>query len=333
MPDDYLWDRAGAPDADVERLERALGRYRLDPSRMPAVALPAVPASVRTPSLSRPLLAAAGIMLFLAGALFLRREARATWRVAAGMPASAHETRELRDGDTIVTGGTRQTLVMGDVGQVALGQETRVRLDRSGARGHRLTLLQGRIDAVTNAPPRLFVVETPIAVATDLGCIYSMDIDASGAGTLHVAQGLVAIEQDGRSVFIPAGATVSMSPGRAPGTPVNDLASPALRDAVARLDAGVVGSARAQALEVALRESVAGDLVTLWHLLEPASAAERAGIHDRMAALRGGRVPVGVTRAGITGGSKRMLNRWRDELGIVDPLWWRVWKFSWAFAW
>jgi hypothetical protein len=28
MNDDYLWDRSGEPDPDVERLERVLGEFR-----------------------------------------------------------------------------------------------------------------------------------------------------------------------------------------------------------------------------------------------------------------------------------------------------------------
>ena len=32
MSDDYLWDRSGPPDADVERLERLLGTLRSTPA-------------------------------------------------------------------------------------------------------------------------------------------------------------------------------------------------------------------------------------------------------------------------------------------------------------
>src|SRR4029077_3174743 len=32
MSDDYLWDRSGPPDADVERLERLLGSLRSTPA-------------------------------------------------------------------------------------------------------------------------------------------------------------------------------------------------------------------------------------------------------------------------------------------------------------
>ena len=41
MPDDYLWDKTGEPDAEIERLERLLGQFRED---LPA---PDVPAPAR----------------------------------------------------------------------------------------------------------------------------------------------------------------------------------------------------------------------------------------------------------------------------------------------
>ena len=34
MPDDYLWDRSGPPDPEIERLERLLGRFRGSPSAL-----------------------------------------------------------------------------------------------------------------------------------------------------------------------------------------------------------------------------------------------------------------------------------------------------------
>jgi len=36
MNDDYLWDRSGEPDPEVERLERVLGRYRYQPRPLSA---------------------------------------------------------------------------------------------------------------------------------------------------------------------------------------------------------------------------------------------------------------------------------------------------------
>ncbi|MEK6285303.1 MAG: hypothetical protein AABO57_06145 [Acidobacteriota bacterium] len=37
MNDDYLWDRSGEPDLEVERLERVLGKYRYQPQQLSPV--------------------------------------------------------------------------------------------------------------------------------------------------------------------------------------------------------------------------------------------------------------------------------------------------------
>lgn len=325
--DDYLWDGSGAPDPEIEKLERSLGRFRHTRSSLPALPLSAMrTARARWLHASPRLWTAAAAMLLLACGLYARRETRATWRLAQG-----GESRVVKDGSLVGTeSDTATTLVIGDVGKIQLGPQTRVRLGQSRASGHRLTLLSGRIDAVTNAPPRLLVVETLAAVATDLGCIYSMDVDSSGAGVLRVTQGLVSVELEGRRAFVPAGASVAMEPKRPPGTPVNDAASVQLRDALRVLDAGAP-AARADALRDAMAAATIRDLISLWHLLPTAAAAERGPLFDRMVALRP--APSRVTREGIVRGNERMLRTWGDELGLVDPLWWRVWKFGWALGW
>ncbi len=327
--DDYLWDGSGPPDPEIARLELSLARFRHAQTTPPALPDSAMrTARARWLHASPRLWTAAAAMLLLACGLYARRETRATWRVAQ---SGDEAPRVLSDGSIIGTeSDTATTLVIGDIGKIQLGPQTRVRLGHSRASGHRLTLLSGRIDAVTNAPPRLLVVETALAVATDLGCIYSMDVDSSGAGVLHVTQGLVAVELQGRRAFVPAGASVAMQPRRPPGTPVDDAASASLRDALRILDAG--GSTeRAGALRDALAAATIRDLISLWHLLPAASAEERGVLFDKMVALRP--PPSNATRAGIVHGNERMLRTWGDELGLVVPLWWRFWKFSWALGW
>src|SRR4249919_3329262 len=74
MSDDYLWDRSGPPDPDVERLESMLGRLRstppvpelpgMDQSGRPALAGPAWTLRSIAPMLA----AAAAVVLMIAGA-------------------------------------------------------------------------------------------------------------------------------------------------------------------------------------------------------------------------------------------------------------------------
>lgn len=81
MNEDYLWDKSGETDPDIEMLENRLGRLRY---RRPAEPLP-LPATSRwsfRSSFSHPALAAAAVlmMLLLAGGLWLGLQSRSGQR-------------------------------------------------------------------------------------------------------------------------------------------------------------------------------------------------------------------------------------------------------------
>jgi hypothetical protein len=58
-----------------------------------------------------------------------------------------------------------------------------------------LSLERGALHARIAAPPRLFIVDTPSAMAVDLGCEYKLDVDAAGNSRLHVTSGFVALNR------------------------------------------------------------------------------------------------------------------------------------------
>jgi hypothetical protein len=111
---------------------------------------------------------------------------------------------------------------------------SRVRLAGTGWFDHRLSLERGSIRATIFAPPRVFFVNTPSATAVDLGCAFSLAIDERGDTTLHVTSGWVALEDDRRQVFVPAGASAVTRAGSGPGTPYFDDAPPELVRALDR---------------------------------------------------------------------------------------------------
>jgi len=80
-------------------------------------------------------------------------------------------------------------------------------------------LERGTIHAVIWAPPGEFVVDTPSAVAVDLGCVYTLHVDDSGAGLLRTTMGWVGFKLNGQESFIPAGAICQTRPKIGPGTP------------------------------------------------------------------------------------------------------------------
>ena len=356
--DDYLWDGRGAPDAEVQRLERLLGRLRYDPrATLDRTRLPSpIGAGAADPEARRaahprrlpirilPLAAAALVLAALGAALVARGRASSAW-VVERVAGSVERVRDgatgtgdggaLARGEIVATDADAAALIrMGDIGRVELGPSTRVRLERSSPIGHRMELLEGEISAVTVAPPRLFVVETGAARAVDLGCAYTMVADASGAGVLHVTLGLVAVDLGGRTSFVPAGMMTAMRPGRPAGTPYADDAAPAVREAIALLDSVPLDAStagpRRSALERVLASARPKDVPTLWHLLPRTERAERERVLRRLLELTP--IPDGVSAKDVLRGDARALTRWGADLGLVDSPWWRLLRFTRVFA-
>ncbi len=239
-----------------------------------------------------------------------------TWEVArlAGTPTIGANQLEgsgrLAVGEWLETdSSSRAKINVADIGQVDIGPNSRVRLVGTRSTEHRLALQRGRLHAFINAPPRLFIVETPSATAIDLGCSYTLEVDDAGRSVLHVTSGWVALERKGRESIVPAGAICVTQPGKGPGTPYFDDASARFQAALTRLDFQNGG---AKALSVVLAESREYDTLTLWHLLSRVSGAERNRVYERMASLI--TPPQGVTREGVLRLDKDMLDLWKKEL-------------------
>lgn len=94
--EDYLWDKTGEPDPEIERLEELLGELRFHSSTL-KMPVPAPPLQIATPKLSRqtfaPYLAIAATLAFLALAgglwLSLHSQNRVDEQAAAQAPKNA----------------------------------------------------------------------------------------------------------------------------------------------------------------------------------------------------------------------------------------------------
>jgi hypothetical protein len=239
-----------------------------------------------------------------------------TWEVARleGAPTVGAQRLEgsgrLAVGEWLVTdSASRAKINVADIGQVNIGPNSRVRLLGTRSTEHRLSLERGRLHAMINAPPRLFIVETPSATAVDLGCSYTLEVDDAGRSRLHVTSGWVALEVKGRESIVPAGAVCVTQPGKGLGTPYFDDASANFRAALTRLDFHNGG---AKALDIVLAEAREYDTLTLWHLLARVAGPERARVYNRLANLIA--PPAGVTREGVLRLDKAMLELWKNEL-------------------
>jgi signal recognition particle receptor subunit beta len=346
MKDDYLWDPSAPPDPDIVRLEQMLGRLRPTASAPPIVAN----AEPRTSNDARTYLGARFLVPALAAAAAIVLMVGLTWKNAAPAPSSAGATTgnaswevsvligtprigasaligegRIAVGQTLTTdAASRAKMTVGDIGQVTIDEGTRVRLIDTRDGHHRLALDRGTLHAAIAAPPGQFVVNTPSATATDLGCVYSLHVNDDGSGLLSVEAGWVAFEERGRESFVPAGASSRTDRVNGPGTPRYDDTEQGFRDAVDEVDNGRDATRRAAALRFVIDRARNRDAMTLWHLIPRVVAANRSDVVDALAA----RVPMpaAVTRDAVLRLDRAALDQWWDTLGLDEAAWWRKWK-------
>lgn len=235
------------------------------------------------------------------------------------------ETGRLALGEWLTTdGSSRAQISVGQIGEVKIEPNSRVRLVEARGDEHRLSLSIGKMEAFIWAPPRQFFVDTPSAVAIDLGCSYTLEVNDDGAGLLLVTLGWVAFEWKDRESFVPAGAKCVTRPNSGPGTPYFEDSSAQFQSALSEFDTGAGGTARIEALDGVLATARKRDALTLWHLLARTTESERGLVYDRLADLIP--PPSNVIREGVIKGDRTMIDAWWDKLELGDTSWWRMWK-------
>ncbi len=243
-----------------------------------------------------------------------------SWNVEtlAGTPTAGNrsisENGKLLVGQFLETdANSRARVQVANIGQVEIQPNSRVQLVETSLTEHRLSLTRGVLKAKILAPPRLFIVDTPSAVAVDLGCEYTLEVDKDGNSKLHVITGYVALERDGRESIVPAGAFCLTRRGKGIGTPFSEDASLEFQKALFRFDFQNGGN---EALEKIFKESGFYDTLTLWHLLPRTRATDREKVFDALAKYV--KPPAGTTRDGILRLDKKMLDQWWKE---IESIW------------
>ena len=349
MKDGYLWDGSGEPDPEVQKLENMLGRYR---HAQPAPDFDQLAAE----QLARPRwnfagfrfsfqLAAVAAVLLIGVTTFIVFRARQTgdpgaaWEIARieGTPRVGWHslgvnagTAKLKVGQTLVTdNSSRASITLEETGRIEVDPASRLRVIASGPNRKRLSLERGTIHATIWAPPGEFVVDTPSAVAVDLGCVYTLHVDGSGAGLLRTTMGWVGFKLKDHESFIPAGAVCATRPKVGPGTPYLEDASASFRDALTKFDfSNTTPQERNALLGILLADARKVDALTLWHLLSRVSDADRPTVYDRLAALAP--PPKDVTREGILRLDQKMLDSWWNSLGYGDVYLWHMYERTWS---
>ena len=343
MPDDYLWDRRGRPDPEIECLEQLLRPLRharsipFDPFDVLAPDASSL-SPPRTPSRRFVVYAIAATLIAAVGAGWMVAVSvarSAAWEVSAleGAPTIASRGivghGRLPVGEWLETGASaRARIAVGSIGRVDVDPDSRVRLSSAQAGNYRLRLVRGTMHAVIWAPPGQFFVDTPSSTAIDLGCAYTLRVNDDGSGIVEVTVGWVGFEWKGRESFIPAGAVCATRRGIGPGTPHYSGVSPSFEAALTAFDFGQAGGAdRADAVTTILAAARPTDALTLWHLLQRVDAGDRDRVFERLATFVP--PPAGVTLNGVREGRREMLDRWWDELGLGPMQVWRSWQQGW----
>jgi hypothetical protein len=350
MKDDYLWDGSGEPDPEIQKLEKALAKFghQGQAPEFPEMAVTRRPRilqwgiGLRWPQV----FAAAAALILLIVAVGIQRWARhpavnsgSGWEVEriAGTPQIESNATEktggnnkLGLGQTLVTDSHSQAnITVAEIGTVNVEPNTRLRLVDGGAGHNRLALERGTIHAFIWAAPGQFAVDTPSAIAVDLGCRYTLQVDNSGAGTLRTTLGWVGFKLNNREAFIPAGAVCATRPKIGPGTPYFEDAPKSLCEALSKFDfSASTPEERSAELDKILAEARPRDALTVWHLLARVEDAQRGRVYDRLAALVP--PPAGVTREGILHLDQKMLDAWWNQLDLGDVFLWRTWERSWS---
>ncbi len=291
--DDYLWDRSGAPDPEVARLESLLSplahrapldelRVRRRRSKLPwfvagtVLAAAAMLAVIwRWPHTERTQPPAYACGAQATGFAFTARGGS----VACG--GSAVPAGVLPVGGTLDTGAHEAELAIADIGSARLASRTRVRLDGTSAQRHQLYLERGKLHALVSAPPRIFAVGTPSGSVTDLGCEYMLEVDDAGAGSVEVKSGMVELEAaNGRVIVVPAGARARLLAGRRASLPLVTSASPELVEAVTDFHLGTPG-----ALAHVLASATPADAITIANLVRVVPDADQRAVLARLQQL------------------------------------------------
>jgi hypothetical protein len=231
-PDDPLFTGRGPLPEDLARLEHTLAKLPIPPEPD----WDAEPASERRRPIWAYAVAAAAVFVAVAGAQL----ASDAWRVEtlAGAPSLGG----IAFGGRVALGGriatdehSRARLEVPGLGRVDLDPGSVLRRVPGRGTERTLALDHGTLHAFIQAPPRQFIVRTPVGVATDLGCAYTLQVDRGGSGRLSVTSGRVTFTHGGLESFVPAGAWCPLLASGV-GVPRRDYASDAFLAAIAAYD-------------------------------------------------------------------------------------------------
>jgi ferric-dicitrate binding protein FerR (iron transport regulator) len=334
---DYLWDKSGTPDQEIERLESLLAQFRS--VQQPAWIHEPLPGRAERRPVKRLWLSAvfalaALVLVSVAIAIHASFEWRPgdPWKVVAldGAPQIGNslvkDRAQFSVGQILVTdAASRARIRVAGRGVVDVEPGSRVRLIATHAKRHQIALDYGTISARMWAPPFSLAVDTPSASLFDLGCAFTLHVESGGYGIVQVTSGWVEFETPLRSVMIPAGAEAVTRPELGPGTPYFSDAAPTFKTAVSTFDSHPDNDgARAAALASILADARPHDALTLLTLFSRLPPPQRAMVLDRLDAFD--QIPDGYSREDVLNLRTDAMDAYWKELHLGSP---KSWLMNW----
>ncbi|HTM27445.1 MAG TPA: FecR domain-containing protein [Vicinamibacterales bacterium] len=332
--DEYLWDPAGPPSAEVVAIERRLASARFDAARRP---LP-LPARQRSRSYARPILALAASLALLAAAATAFWSWRwnwpdgAPWRVVVERtsPGAAAEPSQLRIDDPLRLDAAARVDIA-RIGTMQVQAGSALTLSETTSKRHRVTLDRGTVRVRIWAPPGRFALRTPSGNIIDLGCIFDLTVEDDGTSHVHVDTGWVQMQNDWGESLVPAGASSLMGAGTRPAVPIYEDASEQFATAVRAMERTTDERANRALLDRVLRTARPRDVLTLLMLARVSPSALKRPILDRAAQLVP--PPATVSVDGIIAGDTTQLWTWYHKLDLPPvKSWLRNWRDALPWA-
>ena len=268
--DRYLWDRTGPVDEEVERLERLLAPLAHPEGAAPPSLRPS-PLVAWIPFAAAASLLAAGLAAWTGSGAGRPPETSPEGVIPAGASVVA-DGAPVPAGQWIQATDAPREVVLGHSGSLTLDRGSRLQVRHLAADETRLFLERGSLEARIGAgvKPRFFQVDTNAARCVDLGCRYTLSVDAAGVSRVVVLTGQVSFETETREVYVPRGATCVARTGSGPGTPRFENAPAALSEAADAFDAASPAARSAASARVLAEVKTPRDTLVAWHLLEDA---------------------------------------------------------------
>lgn len=260
--DDFLWDRSGEADAELQKLEQLFAPLAHDGRELPLDALPEqLPAQpTKHPVRRWPWLLAAAALLAIAFGMF--------YETGDGPLSEGAAAREFVATDKPLR------IDLGQLADVTLAPGARLRFEHWRKDQALFRLEQGSLSARVAPFPAVqagfFQIDTKLGRVIDQGCRYELDVGDDGNASVRVTEGAVTFAFPQRTVFVPAGASTFVTQ-RGPSTPVFVGTEPELRKAVQFCDDLIQkGDTTMRSKGVAMVVDLCReprDSLVLWHLL------------------------------------------------------------------